>query len=172
MEKLKHKRFLILLALAAVLILLFAQGLSHGSPAPRVTFTSLQGKKIALESLHGKVVLVNFWATDCSVCMHEMPQLINTYRKYKAQGFETVAVAMSYDPPNYVLDYAEKNSLPFNVALDVQGTIARAFGDVTLTPTVFIIDKRGNIVKRIVGEPDFAQLDRLIEDKLAARVGA
>jgi len=98
--------------------------------------------------------------------------LIDTYRKYRAQGLETIAVAMSYDPPNYVLDYSEKNSLPFDVALDVQGTIAQAFGDVTLTPTTFIIDKRGNIVKRVLGEPDFAKLDRLIEEKLATPVGA
>ncbi|HXZ96562.1 MAG TPA: TlpA disulfide reductase family protein [Burkholderiales bacterium] len=172
MGKLKDKRFLILLALAALLVLLFAQGLSQGSPAPQVTFTSLKGEKIPIGSLHGKVVLVNFWATNCEVCLREMPRLIDTYRKYRAQGLETIAVAMSYDPPNYVLDYSEKNSLPFDVALDVQGTIAQAFGNVTLTPTTFIIDKRGNIVKRVLGEPDFAKLDRLIEEKLATPVGA
>ncbi|HWN30847.1 MAG TPA: TlpA family protein disulfide reductase, partial [Burkholderiales bacterium] len=58
------------------------------------------------------------------------------------------------------------------VALDVHGNLAQAFGDVQLTPTTFIIDKRGNIIKRILGEPDFAQLHRLIEEKLAAPVGA
>jgi peroxiredoxin len=79
---------------------------------------------------------------------------------------------MSYDPPNYVLNYTEKNALPFKVALDVQGGIARAFGDVQLTPTTFVIDKRGNIIKRILGVPDFAQLQKLIEEKLAAPVGA
>jgi protein-disulfide isomerase len=54
----------------------------------------------------------------------------------------------------------------------MQGRIAQAFGEVTLTPTTFIIDKRGKIIKRILGEPDFAQLDRLIEEKLAVPVGA
>lgn len=172
MGKFKNKRFLILLALAALLALLFAQAVSQESRAPQVTFTSLIGEKIPVASLRGKVVLVNFWATSCVRCISEMPQLIDTYRKYHTRGFETIAVAMSYDPPSYVLNYAEKNSLPFKVALDVQGSIAQAFGDVKSTPTTFLIDKRGNIIKRILGEPDFAGLNRLIEEKLATPVGA
>ncbi|HYA21316.1 MAG TPA: TlpA disulfide reductase family protein [Burkholderiales bacterium] len=171
MERLKNLRFLILLVLAALLGLFLAQAVSQVWPAPQVTFTSLNGEKIPIDTLHGKVVLVNFWATSCTGCIREMPRLTDTYRKYRAQGLETIAVAMSYDPPNYVLNYTEKNSLPFVVALDVQGTIAQAFGDVSVTPTTFVIDKRGNIIKRIVGEPDFAQLDQLIEKKLAASVG-
>ena len=119
-----------------------------------------------MESLRGKVVLVNFWATSCIGCIHEMPQMIDTYRKYNTQGLETIAVAMSYNPPNYVVNYTEKNALPFKVALDVQGNIAQAFGDVKLTPTTFIIDKRGKIIKRILGEPDIAQLHELLEVKL------
>jgi len=164
----KNKRFLILLALAALLALLFAQAVSQEPPAPQVTFTSLKGEKIPMGSLRGKVVLVNFWATSCVGCIHEMPQMIDTYRKYNTQGLETIAVAMSYDPPNYVLNYTEKNALPFKVALDVQGSIARAFGDVQLTPTTFVIDKHGNIIKRILGEPDFAQLRTLLEKELQA----
>jgi protein-disulfide isomerase len=66
-----------------------------------------------------------------------------------------------------VIHYAETNALPFKVALDPMGDIARQFGDVRLTPTTFVIDRRGMIVKRYVGEPDFAELDALIEAKLA-----
>jgi len=104
----KNKRFLILLALAALLALLFAQAVSQDSAAPQVTFTSLKGEKISMQSLRGKVVLVNFWATSCVGCIHEMPQIIDTYRKYNTRGLETIAVAMSYDPPNYVVNYTEK----------------------------------------------------------------
>ena len=118
-------------------------------------------------SLRGKVVVVNFWATDCVVCLREMPRMVETHNKYQARGLETVAVAMWYDPPNRVVNYAEKNALPFKVAFDPVGEHARAFGDLTLTPTTFVIDKRGMIVSRTVGEPDFKKLHRLIEDKLA-----
>ena len=136
-------------------------------PAPGVTFTSLQGDKVSTADLRGRVVLVNFWATDCLTCLREMPSLARTYGKYRGQGFEVIAVAMSYDPPNYVIHYTEKNALPFKVALDPLGELGKAFGDVSLTPTTILIDKRGNIVTRILGEPDFAKLDELIERKLA-----
>lgn len=134
--------------------------------APAVTFVTIKGEKIALNELRGKVVLVNFWATDCPICIKEMPQLIETHRKFDARGFEIVAVAMWYDPPNRVLDYAGKSALPFKVSFDPVGEIAKAFGEVTLTPTTFLIDKRGNVVGRIVGEPNFGKLNALIEAKL------
>jgi peroxiredoxin len=95
---------------------------------------------------------------------------VTTYNKYRQQGFEFIAVAMRYDPPNYVINYTEKNALPFRVALDPMGNLAKAFGDVKLTPTTIVIDKRGNIVTRILGEPDFAKLEALIEQKLAEKV--
>ncbi|MBM3346461.1 MAG: TlpA family protein disulfide reductase [Betaproteobacteria bacterium] len=134
--------------------------------APQVQFRTLAGEKIMTSDLRGKVVLVNFWATSCVTCMAEMPKIVETYKKYKGQGFETVAVAMDYDPPNYVLAYAQQKQLPFRVALDVDGSVARGFGNVRLTPTTFIIDKRGRVIKQFLGEPDFAQLHALLEARL------
>lgn len=156
---------ILLVAAAAIGFVLYSAFFGK-TAAPPVTFVSLQGEKITTADLRGKVVLVNFWATDCPTCIKEMPDIVKTYDKYRAQGFETIAVAMKHDPPNYVLNYAEKNALPFKVALDPQGELARAFGEVKLTPTTFIIDKRGNIVNRILGEPDFAKLHALLEEKL------
>jgi peroxiredoxin len=141
--------------------------LLRDNAAPAVTFTSLKGKQVSTADLRGRVVLVNFWATDCAVCVKEMPRMVTTYGKYRQRDFEFIAVAMRHDPPNYVLDYTEKNALPFTVALDPMGKLAQAFGDVKLTPTTIVIDKRGNIVTRILGEPDFAKLEALIERKLA-----
>jgi peroxiredoxin len=156
---------------AAAVIAVAAVGylsLTKQEAAPPVTFTSLSGEKISMQSLRGKVVMVNFWATSCTTCVHEMPQMVQTYNKYKDQGLDFVAVAMSYDQPNYVLNYAQTRSLPFKVALDVQGNLAQAFGDVKLTPTTYVIDKKGNIIKRYVGEPEFAELHQLLESALAA----
>jgi peroxiredoxin len=132
-----------------------------------VSYTLLDGRKGSTESLRGNVVLVNFWATSCSACVAEMPQIIATHNKFKERGYETVAVAMSYDPPAYVARFAETRQLPFGVAIDNTGEIARRFGDVQLTPTTFLIDKRGNIVKRYLGAPDFEAL-RVLIDKLLA----
>jgi peroxiredoxin len=135
-------------------------------PAPAITLVSLQGESVALRALQGKVVLVNFWATDCAVCLKEMPAMAETYRKYAQRGFEALFVAMPYDRPDRVLHYARSAGLPFKVALDIQGEAARAFGGIQATPTTFLIDKRGRIVERILGEPDFGKLHALIERKL------
>ena len=159
-----------LIALAVVLVAGFAGYtlLSGGNAAPEVTYTSITGKTVSTASLKGKVVLVNFWATSCPGCIQEMPELKKTHERYAPRGFETVAVAMSYEPPNYVKTYVDTHQLPFHVTLDAQGSIAKAFGDVQLTPTSVLIDKEGNIVKRYVGVPDFAELNGLIEQKLKA----
>jgi peroxiredoxin len=134
--------------------------------APQVTYISIKGDKIGPEQLRGKVVMVNFWATSCVSCVREMPQMVETYNKFKAQGLEFVAVAMKYDPPNYVINFTETRQLPFTVALDSGGDIAKSFGDVSLTPTTFLIDKEGRIIKRYVGEPDFAALHKLLDKTL------
>jgi peroxiredoxin len=137
------------------------------SAAPASTFVLLDGSKKSTEDLKGKVTLVNFWATSCVTCVGEMPKVIATYDKYKGRGYDTLAVAMSYDPPSYVVNFAETRKLPFKVAIDNTGAVAKAWGDVQLTPTTYVVNKRGEIVKRYVGEPDFAELHRLIEKLLA-----
>jgi peroxiredoxin len=157
---------------AALLGLALAVGagvyLSTGaSAAPASTFVLLDGTKKTTEDLKGKVTLVNFWATSCVTCVGEMPKVIATYEKFKNQGYDTLAVAMSYDPPAYVVNYAETRKLPFKVAIDNTGAVAQAWGDVKLTPTTYVVNKRGEIVKRYVGEPDFAELHKLIEKLLA-----
>lgn len=135
--------------------------------APPSTFVLLDGSSQTTQDLKGKVTLVNFWATSCTTCVAEMPQVIATYDKYKARGYDTIAVAMEYDPPSYVVNFAETRKLPFKVAIDNTGAVARAWGDVQLTPTIYIVDKQGRIVKKYVGAPDFADLHKLIEKLLA-----
>lgn len=154
--------------IAMVIMVLGYVCLSGQTSAPNVTFTSLSGERISLKSLRGKVVMVNFWATSCTTCVKEMPQMIDTYTRFKGQGLDFVAVAMSYDPPNYVLNFVQTRKLPFTVSLDPQDQLAKSFGDVRLTPTTFVIDKQGNIIKRYVGEPDFPALHRLLAKNLAA----
>ncbi|GAB2743813.1 TlpA disulfide reductase family protein [Melaminivora jejuensis] len=140
---------------------------SNVRAAPQSTFVLLDGSSQTTQDLHGKVALVNFWATSCTTCVAEMPDIVATYEKYRTQGFETLAVAMSYDPPSYVVNFAESRKLPFKVAIDNTGAVARAWGDVRLTPTTYLVNKRGEIVKTYVGAPDFAELHQLIERLLA-----
>jgi peroxiredoxin len=152
-------------AVVAIGIALYAG--AGGSAAPPSTFVLLDGSSKTTADLKGRVTLVNFWATSCTTCVAEMPKIIATYDKYQSRGYDTMAVAMSYDPPSYVVNFAQTRKLPFKVAIDNTGAIAKAWGDVQLTPTTYVVNKRGEIVKRYVGEPDFAELHQLIEKLLA-----
>lgn len=147
----------------AILAVVATSGLTEPRRVPPVAVTTLDGKQLQLNAMREQVVLVNFWATTCVICVREMPRLIDLFEKYRERGFRTVAVAMPYDPPNRVLDFLRRRSLSFDVALDVDGSVLRAFGDVSGTPTSYLIDKRGIIVRKYVGEPDFAELERRIQ---------
>jgi len=136
-------------------------------PAPLVSFNTLDDRQIPLESLRGKVVLVKFWATSCVTCVRQMPDTTELYETLGPKGLEVVAVAMSYDPIEFVKQFTTTRKLPFVVAPDKSGEIAKAFDDVKLTPIAFLIDRDGNIVKRYLGMYDKQDLRSAIEKALA-----
>lgn len=136
-------------------------------PAPRFAYTLLDGTRAHSDALRGQVVLVNFWATTCAVCVQEMPELVATHRRHAARGLQTLAVAMAYDPPASVAMFAERRALPFGVVIDNTGAIAQAFGPIEGTPTTLLIDRQGQIVRRWLGKPDFEDLNARVERLLA-----
>ena len=161
------KKVLFSLLAVAVVGLIAYTTLFDRNAAPQVSYTSLGGQHADTASLKGKVVLVNFWATSCSGCVEEMPEIKKLHQQYGTRGLQIMAVAMSYDPPSYVVNFAQTRKLPFPIAIDNTGAVAQAWGEVQLTPTSYLVNKRGQIVKRYVGEPDFAELHQLIEKLLA-----
>ena len=159
------KKLIVPFAILALLAFLVFN-LSWNPQAPDVTFTTIQGKQISMANLKGKVVLVSFWSTDCSICVKEMPSLVNAYNAYKTKGFEVIAVAMPDDPPAQVLNYATQKALPFPVMHDGFSEITNKFGGINLTPTAYIFDKQGKRLQHTVGEMDFAKLNQLLDREL------
>jgi len=163
------KKLLFSAVLAAVIGIVAWQWSASSAPtAPEVAFTNLQGETVRTQDLRGKVVLVKFWATSCVTCVQQMPDTIAYQNTYGDQGFEVIGVAMQYDPPNYVKQFAETRHLPFRVVIDAQGKIAQAFDQVRMTPTAFLIDKNGHIIRRYVGEYDKAAFVATLEKALAS----
>jgi peroxiredoxin len=142
--------------------------------APPVSFVTEAHGNIAssafdMKSLAGKVVLINFWATSCTTCVAEMPTLIDTHQRYAAQGYRTIAVAVNYDPIDYVHNFATSRALPFDVVHDTDDRLSQAFGDIRLTPTSFLIDKQGRIAKRYIGDVKPTELHEAVERLLAQK---
>jgi len=134
--------------------------------APDFTFSIIDGRRIRLEDLRGRPVLLQFWATSCPTCRKEMPSLAALYHDFHGKGLELIAVAMPYDPPNRVLEMSREKQFPYPVALDVMGKAMTAFGDISLTPTTLLIAPDGRVVRRQIGEMDFDVLRQQIKEML------
>ena len=125
--------------------------------APDIALKTLDGEVIDLAALRGQPVLVSFWATTCVGCIKELPHLIALHHELAPKGLQIVAVAMAHDPPNRVVAMRESHRIPYPIALDLDASIARAFGDISVTPTTFLIAPDGRVVTHHTGEMDIGK---------------
>ena len=165
--KLKHALFA-----ALALSLIVGLGLLWLTPdrltqAPDITLTTLQGKELSIPNLQGGPVLVNFWATTCSGCLEEIPHLIELYEELAPRGFVVIGIAMAYDPPNRVIALSQAKQIPYPIALDIQGDVAKAFGNVSLTPSSFLMAPDGRVIHQKTGKLELNKVRGLVVDMLA-----
>ncbi|KAF3982532.1 MAG: TlpA family protein disulfide reductase [Methylococcales symbiont of Hymedesmia sp. n. MRB-2018] len=153
-----------LLLITTLLLALWVKSSQSLGRAPDEIFTTITGKKIELKKLHGKPVLITFWATDCAICIKEIPHLIELYQQFHPQGLEIIAVAMYYDPPNHVLFMSQAKQIPYTIALDLKGHHAQAFGRIQYTPTTFLISPTGDIVMKKTGILDRGNIQQQIKE--------
>ena len=123
---------------------------SVGSAAPALVVPELDGQAFDLSALHGKVVVVNFWATWCPPCREEMPVLDAFYRRYHGQGLEMIG--LSTDRPHDrsdVIKVMQSFSYPAAVLDDAK---VNDFGPPNVLPVTFVVDRSGVI--RVKLTPD------------------
>jgi cytochrome c biogenesis protein CcmG/thiol:disulfide interchange protein DsbE len=129
--------------------------LQLGLEVPDFTFRNIDGKEVSLSGQRGKVVLVNVWATWCPPCRQEMPSMQRLYEKFKDQNFEILAVSIDSEGGETVAPFMRKMNLTFPALLDREETIRPLYG-ITGVPESFVIDKKGILVKKIIGPIDWA----------------
>ncbi len=157
------KLFIILALLLALVAGIF---FTFNKIVPSATFTTLSGQKMSFETLRGQPFIVTFWATDCESCLKEIPLWLDLYSRYHAQGLEIVGIAMYYDPPNHVIEFNKSRFLPYLITLDIEAKLATTFGGVNVTPTTFLLNRKGEIVWQKIGLIDQAELQLQIENFL------
>ncbi len=165
MSFLTIKKRILPIAIVLLLVLIVWQ-LQQKPSAPDIQFQSLQQQTITLKDLRGKTVMVNFWATTCPGCVAEMPKLVETWQQYHQQGFEVVAIAMQYDDLKQIQNFVQQKQLPFIVAYDADGKLSQAFGNITVTPTAFVLDPQGHIINKTIGDFNFAKLHESLQQQL------
>ena len=125
-----------------------------GSPAPDFQLVDLQGNRQALTDYHGKVVLLNFWATWCGPCRVEMPSMEILYQDLKKEGFAILAI--SSDPQGSVVTrpFVTSKGLTFPILHDSDYRVSGSYGVRTL-PMSFLIDRNGTLTHRVFGARDW-----------------
>jgi peroxiredoxin len=108
-----------------------------GRPAPEFTLPALDGQPVSLGDFKGKPVMVNFWATWCGPCVHEVPYIQETYEVWSEKGLVILAVDIG-ESPLQVQGFMQENQLSFKVLLDESGEVAEQFGVLGIPTTIFI----------------------------------
>lgn len=164
----KTKDSLVAIIAVAIISLLAYVWLSPAGigEAPELKLYPLDNRSLRLEDFRGKPVLVTFWATSCSGCIKEIPHLLELHNKLANRGFNIIAIAMNYDPPSHVTELVKRRQLPYIVTMDVDGSASRAFGNIQLTPTSFLISPEGRIVMKKIGEMNMPKVTAKIEAML------
>jgi thiol-disulfide isomerase/thioredoxin len=159
---------------AALLVVAVLAGCSTpASPAsdvPQFSFSSLEGKTVAMKDLGNKVVIVDFWATWCGPCREEIPHLNQLYSELKGKGLEIVGISMDTDGTDGVKDFAREFRIQYPIVMG-DDKAAESFGGIIGLPTTFIIDRNGRIAKKYIGLPPAGDMAKIVKDLVAGIAG-
>jgi peroxiredoxin len=164
----KHAPLPTLLVGLALLAGCIRSSSTQAVPAPPFDLQALTGGRISLESLKGKVVVLDFWATWCGPCIVEIPEYAELWRKNQGRGVEIIGVACESDPQE-VMNVVLAHKMPYRVLIS-DGRIQNEYGASGL-PTTFVIDKAGLVRRTFVGTTSkkFDTLQKTVDELLAAQ---
>ena len=131
-----------------------------------MAFEAVDGRKVDLAKLKGKVVLIDFWATWCGPCIAELPNVKKTYAKYHKKGFEIVGISLDQDKGK-LTDFVEDNDMPWPQHFDGKGwknEFAVEFG-IRGIPAMWLVDKKGNLVDMKARSGLDAKVEKLLNEK-------
>jgi peroxiredoxin len=137
-------------------------------PVANASVPLLSGQTVNLRALRGKVVLVNFWATWCPYCRHEMPAMQAFYQDYRSQGFDILALSSGEEAAT-VRQFMTREGYTFPAGV-ATAEVADVFGRPASLPTSFLIDRQGRIRHKIAGQVHYARLQSLVEPLLRERL--
>ncbi len=134
-------------------------------PASAWAVTLPDGRALSSDSLRGKVVLVNFWATWCPYCRKEKPAIDAFWQDYRDRGFEVISISID-DPAEKIAAWMQDKNYAF-MAAPTNASVTAAFGNVASVPTSFIVDTEGHIRHKIAGQVHYPRLEELVTPLLA-----
>lgn len=163
MQEMSMRKSALLIALIVfTLIVCAATFAAKEKPAPDFVLTDLAGNEITLDNLKGKVIFLNFWATWCGPCRHEIPDFNEFYDKYKEQGIEIIGISVDKSMKK-VKHFLDKHEINYPVAMATK-EIMGDYKPGRYIPTTIIINPNGDIVEKKVGVMDKASLESYFQE--------
>ncbi len=131
---------------------------------PEFTLQSLDGTEVSLSDYRGKVVLVNFWATWCPPCVHEIPDLVKLRKAYFDKDFEVLGIVLSSKEPQ-VHKMVEHFGIDYPVLWGTADAV-NAFGNIPAIPRSFLINQKGEIVEDVEGIGNYEMFENMLKKYL------
>ena len=136
--------------------------------APDFAIKTVQGTSLRLADFKGKVLVLNFWATWCGPCREEIPGFVEAYKENQARGLEILGLSVDRMTPEKLLAFMQKAGINYPVALADESIIG-AYGPGEYIPSTIVVDKKGVIRFRRVGQIEKAELVKLFNELAAEK---
>jgi peroxiredoxin len=167
-KKRKIRMFIVIILVLAIVYAVYEgviktryPDVSEGNVAPEFVLNSINDEKVKLSNIKKDVVIINFWATWCDYCKREMPAFETVYGKYKDKNIEIISINLQ-ESNNDVNKFIKEYNLTFPVVIDADGEVSKKY-KITTVPTTYLLDSKGKVIKKNVGEMDEAMLEDWIK---------
>ena len=138
-----------------------------GSKAPEFALQDLSGKTVRLSDYAGKVVVVDFWVTWCGPCRAEVPDFVRLQSKYRGQGLVILGLSLDENGEKLVRDFAREYGVNYPMLLASPET-ARRYGGIVGIPTTFVLDRKGRITQKFIGQVEPRAFEATVQPLLGA----
>ena len=161
------RRFLLIALLVAAIVGCSrsdsGQDLSKG--APDFTLPAVDGSMVSMSDYSGKVILVDFWATWCPPCNDMIPVLSELHKQYSDKGLVILGVSLDQDGLGVLGTFVHENMIPYKVVMG-DNRISNSFGGVSSIPTLYMVDREGRLVRKLMGYHSYRQLEEQVKKYL------